>query len=312
MSESEDENGDERALDGRVCVVAGAGRGLGRAAATELAAHGAMVVVNDLGTSLSGEGEDPAPAAEVAAAIRDAGGTAAAHHGDVASFEYADALIDDAVADHGRVDFVANFAGILRDGMAYGMSEEEWRAVIETNLTGQFALLRAACRRWRDAADDGDDGDGFDTQRSYLAVSSYAALGNVGQANYAASKAGILGLVRTVSSEMHRTDVRVNALIPNGYTRMTESVPEEHRPYTREEMPPEKVAPLVAYLAGDAAEDVTGTTLYAGGDRVGVFRRPELERVGVRPGGWTLSELRERFRDEVADGIDLTRTDSFF
>lgn len=294
-------------LDGRVCVVAGGGRGLGRAAAAELADHGATVVVNDLGTSVSGEGADPGPAAEVAAAIRDAGGDATAHHGDVASFADAESLIGDAVADHGRVDFVANFAGVLRDAISYELSEEDWRAVLETNLTGQFALLRAACRHWRDAADEG-----FDTQRSYLAVSSYAALGNAGQANYAASKAGVLGLVRSVSSEMHRKDVRVNALIPNGYTRMTETVPEEYRPYTREEMPPEKVAPLVAYLASDAAEDVTGTTLYAGGDRVGVFRRPALERVGVRPGGWTLDELAERFRDDVAGDADLTRTENFF
>ncbi|MFC6725041.1 SDR family oxidoreductase, partial [Halobium palmae] len=120
------------------------------------------------------------------------------------------------------------------------------------------------------------------------------------------------GLVRSASTELYRHGVRVNALVPNGYTRMTETVPEEHRPYTREEMPPERVAPMVAYLASDAAEDVTGCTLYAGGDRVGVLSDPEVERVGVRPGGWSLAELEETFREHVADDVELTRTERYF
>jgi len=294
-------------LDGAVCLVIGGGNGLGEAAAHELADHGATVVVNDLGTSVAGDGSNPAVPEQVAADIRDAGGAATAHHGDVSDFDYAQRLIDETVAAEGRLDFVANFAGILRDGMSYTLDPEDWTAVIENNLTGQFAPLQAACAHWREAGDDG-----FDRQRSYLAVSAGAARGNLGQANYAAAKAGVLGMVRSVSTEMHRSDVRVNALVPNGYTRMTETVPEEHRPYTRDEMPPEKVAPMVAYLASDAAADVTGCTLYAGGNRVGVYSDPAMDAVGVDPDGWTLDSLATHFREDVAADVELTRTDAHF
>ncbi|MFB6091902.1 MAG: SDR family oxidoreductase [Haloquadratum sp.] len=295
-----------RSLADAVCVVAGGGNGLGEAAARELADHGARVVVNDLGCAVDGAGSDPSVPEAVAESIRDAGGEAIAHHGDVSDFEYAEALIDDAVSAYGRVDVVCNFAGILRDGISYKLSEEDWRAVIENNLTGQFAPLRAAAKHWREASEDG-----FDRQRSYLAVSAGAARGSLGQANYAASKAGILGMVRSVSNELARSNVRVNALVPNGYTRMTETVPEEHRPYTEAEMPPERVAPLVAYLASDEAEDITGCTLYAGGDRVGVFSDPAMHVTGVSPDGWTLDSLAEHFRDDVAADVELSRTESY-
>lgn len=295
-------------LEDAVCIVGGGGNGLGEATARRLADRGATVVVNDLGTSVHGEGADPAVARAVAEDVRDAGGAAMAHAGDLTDFEYADDLVADTVSEYGRVDAVLNFAGILRDDLSYKLDEDDWRAVVETNLTGQFTLLQSACRHWRDAAGD----DGFDRQRSFLAASAHSARGNVGQANYAAAKAGILGMVRTVSSEMFRHGVRVNALVPNAYTRMTETVPEEHRPYTREEMPPGRVAALAAYLASDRAEDVTGCTLYAGGDRVGVFSEPTLDRVGVQPGGWTVDSLAEHFREDVAGDVDLTRTDSHF
>ena len=297
-------------IEDAVCVVAGGGNGLGERAAYELADHGARVVVNDLGTEVDGTGSDPSVPEDVAAEIRERGGTAMAHHGDVSDFAYAEKLIADTVAEYGRVDFVCNFAGILRDGLSYKLSPEDWTAVIENNLTGQFAPLRAAAAHWREANKAAGD-DGFDRQRSYLAVSAGAARGSLGQANYAAAKAGILGMVRSVSTELVRSDVRVNALIPNGYTRMTETVPEEHRPYTEAEMPPEKVAPLVAYLASEHAEDLTGCTLYAGGDRVGVFSDPAMETVGVNPEGWTLDSLVEHFREDVAADVELTRTDSY-
>jgi len=292
-----------------VCVVAGGGNGLGRAAALELADHGARVVVNDLGCEVDGTGSDASVPEAVTEEIRERGGEAIAHHGDVSDFAYAESLVADAVEEYGRVDFVCNFAGILRDGISYKLSEAEWREVIETNLTGQFAPLQAAAKHWREASEERDDG--FDRQRSYLAVSAGAARGSLGQANYAAAKAGILGMVRTVSNELVRSNVRVNALIPNGYTRMTETVPEEHRPYTEGEMPPEKVAPIVAYLASEAAEDVTGCTLYSGGDRVGVFSDPAMEAVGVSPDGWTLESLAEHFREDVASDVDLSRTESY-
>ncbi|MGB9965572.1 SDR family oxidoreductase [Halobacterium hubeiense] len=295
-------------LDETVCIVGGGGNGLGEATARALADRGATVVVNDLGTSVHGEGSDPEVAASVAESIRDDGGDATAHAGDLTEFAYADDLVTETVDEHGRVDAVLNFAGILRDDLSYKLDPEDWQAVVETNLTGQFTLLQAACEHWRDAAGE----DGFDRQRSYLAASAHSARGNVGQVNYAAAKAGILGMTRSVSSEMYRHGVRVNALVPNAYTRMTETVPEEHRPYTREEMPPERVAAFAAFLASEHAQDVTGCALYAGGDRVGVFSEPALDRVGVQPGGWSVEDLAEHFREDVAGDVDLTRTESFF
>lgn len=293
-------------LEGTVCIVAGGGNGLGEVTAHELAAHGAHVVVNDLGTSVRGTESDATVPERVAADIREVGGEATAHHGDVSDFDDAQRLIEETATEHGRIDFVVNFAGILRDELSYKLSPEDWRAVIETNLTGQFAPLRAACAHWREESENG-----FDRQRSYLAVSGGAARGAVGQANYASAKAGVLGLVRSVSTEMHRWDVQVNALVPNGYTRMTETVPEEHRPYTREEMPPERVAPLVAYLASDAATGLTGCTLYAGGNRVGLLSDPEINTIGVNPDGWTLDSLIEHFESDVAADAELTRTNSY-
>lgn len=295
-------------LDDAVCIVGGGGNGLGEATARALADHGARVVVNDLGTSVHGEGADPTVAKRVADDIRETGGTAMAHVGDLTEFEYADDLVADTVDQYGRVDAVYNFAGILRDDISYKLDETDWRQVVETNLTGQFTLLQSVCKHWRSAAGD----DGFDRQRSYVAASAHSARGNVGQVNYATAKAGILGMVRTVSSEMHRYGVRVNALVPNAYTRMTETVPEEHRPYTREEMPPQRVAAFAAYLASEDAEDVTGCTLYAGGDRVGVFSEPTLDRVGVEPDGWTVETLADHFREDVAGDVELTRTESYF
>lgn len=293
-------------LSGRVCIVAGGGNGLGAAAARELADQGAAVVVNDLGTDLRGEGESPEPAEDVAASIRDAGGEAAAHFGDVSDLDYAESLVADAVAEHGRLDAVCNFAGVLRDGYATNLSEEDWDAVIRVHLKGHFALFRAAARRWREVA----DGDRLDPQRTFLAVTSRGALGNVGQLNYCTAKAGVLGFTRSASTEQFSTGIRVNALMPSGFSRMTESIPEEHRPYTREEMPPERVAPTAAFLVSDAAEDVTGVTVYAGGDRVAIYSDPEPVRTGVQPGGWTPASLADAF-DAIAEGVELTRTERY-
>ena len=286
-------------LSGRVCIVTGGGRGLGAATAGELAEQGATVVVNDLGGGDDGDG----PAAGVVESIREAGGDASTHLGDVSDLDYAASLVEDAVADHGRLDSVVNFAGILRDSYLTNMTEAEWDDVIRVHLKGHFGLLRAAARHWREEA----DGEALDPQRSFLAVTSRSALGNVGQLNYSTAKAGVLGFTRTASTELYSTGVRVNALMPSGFTRMTESIPEEHRPYTREEMPPGKVAPTVAFLASDAATDVTGVTVYSGGDRVGVYSDPEPVRAGVRPGGWTPAELAESF-ETIAEGVELTRT----
>lgn len=297
---------DKQILDDRVYVVAGGGRGLGEKAAHGLAEHGASVVVNDLGTSLNGEGSSPEPAEETARAIREAGGEAVAHFGDASDVEYAADLIADAREEYGRIDGVANFASILRDAVCHKMSKEDWDEVIRVDLGSHFALLKASASAWREEAGDGE----LNPQRSFLAVSSMSALGNVGQLNYAASNAGVFGFTRTASTELFRYGIRVNTLVPAGYTRMTESVPEEYRPYTREEMPPEKVSPTVTYLLSDRSSDITGCTIYAAGDKVGLMSEPEVERVGIQRGGWTVEDLDSEFRDTIADGENLTRTDS--
>lgn len=293
-------------LADKVCVVAGGGNGLGRFAAEHLADRGASVVVNDLGTSVHGEGSDPTVAEEVATRIREDGGEALAHHGDVATAAQAADLIETTVGTYGRVDGIANFAGILRDGWIPNLSDEDWTELLRVNLGSHFTLLRAAVRHWRST-----EGEAMEPQRSVLGVSSLGALGNPGQLNYSAAKAGVLGFVRSASTELYRLNVRVNALVPSGFTRMTETVPAEHRPYSREEMPPERVAPMVAYLCSDAARDVTGCTLFAGGDRIGLFSEPRLERVGVRPGGWTAEEIAAELDGPLSEGFELTRTDRF-
>jgi NAD(P)-dependent dehydrogenase (short-subunit alcohol dehydrogenase family) len=297
-------------LDDTVCIVAGAGRGIGRAVAVELGSHGATVVVNDLGTSLTGEGADEEPARETIRAVRDAGGEGMAHFGDVTAPGYTEALVEDTVAEYGRVDAVANFAGMLRDDLVYKMDVDDWDAVIELHLRGHFTLLRSAAAHWREMAREQDDH--LETQRSFLGTTSRAALGNVGQANYAAAKAGVMGLTRTAARELGRYNIRVNALMPTAFTRMVEQVPEEHRGFDESEMPPEKVAPMVAYLVSEAAEGITGCAIRAAGDAIGVVSDPEITHLGYREGGWTLDSIAERFREEVADGVDLDRSGERF
>lgn len=295
-------------LSDKVCIVAGGGRGIGEAVAVELGREGATVVVNDLGSSVHGEGESEEPAERTVAAVEEAGGEGMAHFGDVASLDYTESLVEDVVEEYGRVDGVVNFAGILRDSISYKMTGEEWDQVIRVHLRGHFSLLRNTANHWRERARDG----GLESQRSFLGVASRSALGSPGQANYSAAKAGIMGLTRTAARELARFDVRVNAFMPTAYTRMIDEIPEEKRPFTREEMPPEKVGPMVAYLMSDGAEDITGMTIRAAGDGVGLVSDPEIHRLGFQEGGWSPEEIDEKFRSTVAGGIDLDRSGSAF
>ncbi|WP_424009299.1 SDR family oxidoreductase [Haloferax denitrificans] len=281
-------------LDGNVYVVAGGGGDLGRATAEELAANGATVVVTDLGTSLAGEGTAEDPAATTAEAIEAGGGEAMAHVGDITSLEYTENLIEDTLEAYGRIDGAVNYAGILRDSYLTNMTGEEWDAVIHVHLRGHFSLLRNLARHWRDR--DEETEGGLASERSFVSVTSPSALGNVGQANYGAAKAGILGLTRTAARELAASNVRVNALLPIAYTRMTEGLLDD------ESKSAEKIAPVVAALMSDDAAGITGRTIRAVGDSVSVLSEPEIERTAINENGWTADRLTSVFHDELGLG----------
>jgi NAD(P)-dependent dehydrogenase (short-subunit alcohol dehydrogenase family) len=291
-------------LDNKVCVVTGGARGLGGATARHLGELGATVVVNDLGTDPSGDTADEEPAEETTRAIREEGGTAMAHFGDVTDLSYTEELIDDTVAEYGRIDGAVNFAGILDDDLIFNMSGDQWDKVVDVHLRGHFALLRNLSAHWRRRGKE----DELKSQRSFLALTSRSALGNPGQANYAAAKAGVMGLTWTTAREMARYNVRVNALMPTAYTRLIEEIPEEKRPFTREDMPPEKVAPVVGYLLSDEADDINGCIIRSAGDEVGLVSEPSIDHVAFREGGWTVDSLADRFRETVGRDVDLDKS----
>ena len=295
-------------LSDKVCIVAGGGHGIGEATAKTLGDLGATVVVNDLGTSLEGEGESEEPAQETVDAIRDAGGTATAHYGDISDFGYVEDLVSDTVEEYGRVDGAVNFAGILRDAISYKMEEDEWDPVIQVHLKGHFNLLRHLAAHWRSVAADTED-DELESQRSFVSITSPAALGNVGQLNYGSAKAGILGMTRTAAIELDRLNIRVNALLPLADTRMTETVPgSEDRP----PRPPERVASAVGFLMSDDAEDVSGCTIRAVGDEIALYSDPEIQRTMVKDGGWSAEDLAAEFTDTMGENQNLHRTDLRF
>lgn len=291
-------------LNGKVCVVTGGGRGLGEATAIHLGELGATVVVNDLGTGPSGGDQSEEPATEVAETIEAAGGTAMAHFGDVSSLEYTQQLVDDTIEEYGRVDGVVNFAGILNDSLVHSMSGDEWDSVINVHLRGHFALLRNFASHWRQRS----KADEIDSQRSFLALTSRSALGNPGQVNYSAAKSGIMGMTWSASQELARYDVRVNALMPTAFTRLIEEIPEEQRPFTEDEMPPEKIAPMVGYLMSEEAQDINGCILRAAGDAIGLVSEPSINRLAFNEGGWTAEGIADRFRETVGEDVDLDRT----
>lgn len=291
-------------LEDKVCIVTGGGRGLGEATAIHLGELGATVVINDLGTDPTGNSKSDEPATQVAEEIKDAGGTAIAHFGDITSLEYTQQLIDDTMEEYGRIDGVVNFAGILNDSFVNDMSGDEWDSVINVHLRGHFALLRNLAAHWRARSKN----DEIDSQRSFLAMTSRSALGNPGQINYSAAKAGVMGLTWTASSELARYGVRVNALMPTAFTRLIEQIPEEQRPFSEDEMPPEKIAPMVGYLMSDEAEDINGCILRAAGDAVGLVSDPSIDRLMFQEGGWTAESIANRFRDTVGNDVELDRS----
>ncbi|MEV6328648.1 3-oxoacyl-ACP reductase [Streptomyces sp. NPDC051909] len=272
-------------LEGLSAIVTGAGRGLGRAEALELARLGAAVVVNDYGQpGRDGSGEaSAAPAEEVAAEIRAAGGRAVAHLGDVADFETARGLVDLAVAEFGKLDVLVNNAGILRDRMIFSMGEAEWDSVVRVHLKGHFNTTHFAAVHWRGRAKAGESG----VYGRIVNTSSEAFLaGSAGQPNYAAAKGGIVGLTTSTALALAKYGVTANAICPRARTRMTEDVfaaiPTIRRgaePTAEDELDPlspEHVAPLVGYLASPAAAGVNGQLLVVHGGMVAIVDRPRV------------------------------------
>jgi NAD(P)-dependent dehydrogenase (short-subunit alcohol dehydrogenase family) len=255
-----------RLCEGRVAIVTGAGRGLGREHALMLAAHGARVVVNDLGANVDGTGRNDSFAAQTVADIRQAGGEALVNGDDVSSWAGAKNMIDQAIQAWGKLDIVVNNAGILRDRMLVNMSEEEWDAVIQVHLKGTFAPSRHAAAHWRELSrKTGEPVMG----RIINTTSTSGIYGNVGQSNYGAAKAGIAAFTIIAARELKRIGVTVNAVSPSAQTRMTEglrAVNEEQRAMRD----PKWVSPVVTYLASEAAQDITGRVIQAGVGRIAV------------------------------------------
>ncbi|WP_134739045.1 SDR family oxidoreductase [Nocardioides sp. 503] len=287
-------------LDGRVAIVTGAGRGIGRAHALELAAHGAAVVVNDYGVSLAGqrgpgEGSGESPADQVVAEIEAAGGRAVANGADVADFADAEAMVRQAIDTFGGLDVLVNNAGFVRDRMLVNTSEEEWDAVVRVHLKGHFAPLRHAGAYWRAEAKEG-------RQRSARVVntSSGAGLqGSVGQATYSAAKAGIAGLTLVAAQEMGRYGVTVNAIAPVARTRMTEGAFD-----TSAMALPEDNSPVVAWLASVGSADVTGRVIEIDGGRITVengWSHGPSHDLGRR---WDAAEVGPALRDLLSAAPD--------
>jgi NAD(P)-dependent dehydrogenase (short-subunit alcohol dehydrogenase family) len=274
-------------LDGRVAIVTGAGRGIGRSVAKLLASEGASVVVNDLGAEMDGSGRDAGPAQQVVAEIAEAGGKAVVNGADISSFEAAEALVKGAIDQFGRLDVLVNVAGILRDRMVFNMTETEWDDVIRVHLKGTFNTTRFASAHWRSLRDER-------AQNRIINFTSVSGLhGAPGQPNYAAAKMGIVGLTYSSAHSLAKYGVTVNAISPSAATRMIDSIPAEHRRVraaAADERSPDNVAPIVAYLASERSGWITGRVIHSAGYEVSLYNNPEpISRI-IGTGPWDSSE----------------------
>ena len=257
-----------RLCEGRVAIVTGAGRGVGRQHALQLSKAGAKMIVNDLGAAVDGTGTDVSLAQQVTDEINASGGEAVVNGDDVSSFDGAKNMVDMAINTFGKLDIVVNNAGILRDRMLVNMTEDEWDAVIAVHLKGTFAPSRHAASYWR--AMSKQNGGGKPTMGRIINTTSTSGIyGNVGQTNYGAAKAGIAAFTIIAARELSRIGVTVNAVSPSAYTRMTDNL----REYSEEEIQirdPSWVSPTVVYLASTEAQDITGRVIEAGAGQVAV------------------------------------------
>ena len=275
-------------VEGKAALVTGAGRGVGAEIAKMLGAHGARVIVNDPGGAASGEGEDRTPALRTVQAIRDAGGEAEANFDSVADFAAAQAMVEQAIDRFGRIDVVVNNAGILRDAIFHKMTEEDWDAVIDVHLKGSFNTSRAAAPRFR------AQGSGC-----FVHMTSTSGLvGNVGQANYAAAKLGIVGLSKSLALDMARFDVRSNCISPFAWSRMIGTIPvsgeaQRARVEKLKRMTPDKVAALAVALASDRAAGVTGQIFAVRNNEIFLMSQSRPLRGLHESAGWTPESVIE-------------------
>jgi NAD(P)-dependent dehydrogenase (short-subunit alcohol dehydrogenase family) len=286
-------------LDGKVAIVTGAGRGIGREHALALAGEGASVLVNDLGASLGGVGEDASPAHAVAAEIEALGSRAVADGENVADFAGSRRLVEHALEEFGRLDILVNNAGILRDRMLVNMDEAEWDAVIAVHLKGHFAPTRHAAAHWRDRAKAGED-----VRARVINTSSPSGVfGNVGQANYGAAKAGIAMLTIITAQELGRYGVTVNCIAPNARTRMTESafdLPDDEGGF--DPLAPANNTPIVVALCADAAQGITGQVFHIFGGAVNLLTPWSPGELFARDEGWDAGGLLEELLARLPDG----------
>jgi NAD(P)-dependent dehydrogenase (short-subunit alcohol dehydrogenase family) len=276
-------------LQGKVAVVTGSGRGIGRDIALQMAAQGAKIVVNDIGASVSGEGNDASPGQQVVDEIKAAGGEAALSTDSVSEWASANRIIQCAADTFGRIDIVVNNAGILRDRMFFMMSVEEWKAVIDVHLNGCFYVSRAAAPH-------------FKTQQSgaYVHMTSTSGLiGNLGQANYGAAKLGIVALSRSIAGDMKRYNVRSNCISPFAWSRMIGAIPtdtpdQQARVAKLKKLDTAQIAPMAAFLASDAAAEVTAQIFAVRGNEIFLMSQPRPVRGMHTSEGWTPETIAER------------------
>ena len=288
-------------LDGRVAVVTGSGRGIGKSIAMELAANGAKVVVNDLGAAVDGTGTAQDPAQETVDEIKAKGGEAVANYDDVTTWDSAKAIIDTATESFGQIDILVNNAGILRDRSLVKMSEDEFDAVMAVHMKGTFLCARHAAPLMKEA--------GYG--RIINITSSAGLRGNFGQTNYGGAKAAIAGMTLTWAIELQKYGITVNAFAPSGITRMTTGLLQKDPENIPPEMDPGLNAPMIAFLASERAAHINGQVFGRRGYTYTIFQQYKIHSGMYKPGGWTADEVADNFDTLLAQhmtppGMDIT------